>query len=88
MRKIILSVTAAAMLGSIGTVPLAASNEIEYNDPAGYTFRYTENGDEITIEKCITGDSDDLVIPKEIDGKKVNALCAYIFDEVFKSLTI
>ena len=88
MRKIILSVTAAAMLGSIGTVPLAASNEIEYNDPAGYTFRYTENGDEITIEKCITGDSDDLVIPKEIDGKKVTALGAYIFDEGFKSLTI
>ena len=82
MKKQILCCTAAILLaaGGLGTLPAGTLGTAIAASAAAYEdFEYSVDGDTVTITEY-KGKGGDVVIPSEIDGKKVTAIGEFAFE--------
>ena len=92
LKKILFFVISVFIITN--TTFVIAEDGSVYKDPDGYSIKYVDVDGGIKITEC-TLDSEhpivataELVIPAEIDGKKVVELGTYITDGGFKTVTI
>ena len=82
MKKQIVCCTAAILLaaGGLGTLPAGTLGTAIAASAAAYEdFEYSVDGDTVTITEY-KGNGGDVVIPSEIDGKKVTAIGEFAFE--------
>ena len=82
MKKQIVCCTAAILLaaGGFGALPDGTPGTAIAASAAAYEdFEYSVDGDTVTVTEY-TGEGGDVVIPSEIDGKKVTAIGEFAFE--------
>lgn len=81
--KVLLSVIAVlAMLSVFALTSFGATEYLEYVDPAGNVYKYTQTENDLTINKITLKNSGtNLVIPNTINGKAVTRMGNYIFSD-------
>ena len=87
MKKLTSILTSTALFVSMFSIA-SGEETLKYDTSKGYYFEYSAYSDGVKIERCRFDGGTEVVVPKEIDGKKVLSVSSDFMDDGFTSLVI